>query len=198
MFGKYLYHGTPHGFNPGDVILPAKSIGKRASSRDDVAYASPDFGVAKFMAWEQNNHNGENFREDADENPPSERVFRVAPVDNSEKLGFTDDVIHTMRPELPEGMGMGREVTSAKGFTVLSEVNDPDALKQKFFETYRRKERAIRVANNAELEKYTRTARGKGYTERKSRNKLFGEAIGKSALAKAAGKYGMDTRQLKG
>lgn len=121
-----LYHGTPHVFKPGDEILPAKKIGKKGSAESNLAYASKDFPVAKFMAWEQNNFNGSNFHPDAPE--PPEHVYRVEPLDPSEKLGSHSSLMHVAQPDTETGYGKARDVTSRVGFRVLSKVQDPEKL----------------------------------------------------------------------
>lgn len=123
-----LYHGTPEEFAPGDIIKPAEAVGKRASNDPSVAYASKDFSVAKFMAWEQNNFNGENFRKDSQTNPPTENVYRVEPVDPAEQLGEHSSLSQAIRIDLPEGLGPARDVTSTTGFRVLSKVQNPNRL----------------------------------------------------------------------
>jgi hypothetical protein len=97
---KSLFHGTPDELNPGDIILPASKVDKHASADPEKAYATESPYVAKFMAWEQNNHRGENFREDTDENPPVENVYHVEPVTPNEMLGFRSGIImdHTAEP----------------------------------------------------------------------------------------------------
>jgi hypothetical protein len=204
---KALYHGTPEGFKPGDVILPASKVKKNPSADGDIAYASPDFGVAHFMAWEQNNHNGANFEEDA---TPPERVYRVEPADSSETLGIKANIMNPVfRPDLPSGYGTPREVTSKQGFRVVSEVQDPNAVTEKMHKVLWPKRAAFEAAESrkkwgitdeAQSEHLANLRRltGKNYASTKSRTKMFGDAIGKSPLAEAAGQYGIDTRKLKG
>jgi hypothetical protein len=120
---SHLYHGTPEEFAPGDVILPANQVGKSPSNRGDVAYATPDIHTGNFMAWEQNNHNGENFKDDSE---PKTNLYRVEPVDPSSTTRRKGVLSHSRRL-----LGAGREsdeVTSPKGFRVLSKVNDPNAI----------------------------------------------------------------------
>jgi hypothetical protein len=123
---SHLYHGTPEEFAPGDVILPANQVGKPPSNRGDVAYATPDIHTGNFMAWEQNNHNGENFKDDSEGSAPKTNLYRVEPVDPSSTTRKRGVLSHSRRL-----FGAGREsdeVTSPKGFRVLSKVNDPAAI----------------------------------------------------------------------
>lgn len=130
---SHLYHGTPEEFAPGDIIKPASEVGKPASNRSDVAYATPDIYTAKFMAWEQNNFNGENFKEDSQTNPPTENVYRVEPVDPTDtkrQIGVKQWVPHRL-------LGAGTisdEITSPSGFRVLSRVQHPQEIINRIWE----------------------------------------------------------------
>lgn len=118
---EVLFHGTPEEFAPGDIVLPASKIGKSASANPDVAYATPSLYVAKFMAWEQNNHNGSNFGSGEERRP--ENVYRVEPVDPEEKLRRSPVLSDPTLP--PKEDGYPREapqVVSRAGFRVLSKL----------------------------------------------------------------------------
>jgi len=125
--GETLFHGTPHEFQSGDVVLPAKDVGVQASADKAAAYATPSLYTAKFMAWEQNNHNGENWRDDVKENPPTENVYRVEPVDEDEELPRRRVLLDPTAEIDRRGMiGDSDEVVSKKGFKVLSKVQFPE------------------------------------------------------------------------
>ena len=122
---RRLYHGSPHEFSPGDIILPASKVGKEPSSYD-VAYATPDLNIAHFMAWEQNNHNGNNFNDVnyGEDNPPPEHVYEVEPVDPKENL-FTDKVSSRRQWDDRKAVNYavrGSEVLSKQGFKVIGKV----------------------------------------------------------------------------
>lgn len=148
-----LFHGTPDELNPGDIILPANKVGKAASADPEKTYATDSPYVAKFMAWEQNNHRGTQH----DEEKPAENVYHVEPVDPEEELGFkpgivgdpTAEPVHrdaqgkvVPKPEpydphtvdVKEFLGRlnlsktgeGNEYTSTSGYRVLSKMFDPE------------------------------------------------------------------------
>jgi hypothetical protein len=125
---QIYYHGSPKEFNPGDKILPPVVTGVLASADPQKVYASKDHYVAKFMAWEQNNANGNNF--DSEKFPegtkPPEHVYRVTPLDPTERLEPHSSLTHVPRPDLPWGYGRAQDVISRTGFRVLSRVQDPD------------------------------------------------------------------------
>jgi len=132
---SHLYHGTPEEFSPGDIIKPAEQVGKRASNDASLAYATPDIHTANFMSWEQNNFNGENWRDDVEKNPPRRNVYRVEPVDPSDltrKNGVMSTAIRL------NGAGtVSDEVMSPSGFRVLSKVQYPEEIINKIFEMNR-------------------------------------------------------------
>ena len=123
---SHLYHGTPEELSPGDIILPADQVGKRPSNRGDVAYATPDIYTGNFMGWEQNNHNGKNFGEEAKTNPPKTNLYRVEPVDPTD-LKRNSGVLSNATRLLGAGT-VSDEVTSSAGFKVLSKVQHPQEI----------------------------------------------------------------------
>lgn len=144
--GQIYYHGTPHVFNPGDELLPPATRDGDASADPKKVYASKDLYVAKFMAWEQNNHNGNNFDDEKfpEGTKPPEHVYRVVPIDPNEKLQPHSSLTHVPRPDLPWGSANARDVVSGTGFRVLSKVQDPDKVVRLMREIANRKEEDLR------------------------------------------------------
>jgi len=143
--GQVYYHGSPSTFNPGDEILPPAVTGAPATADPQKVYASKDHHVAKFMAWEQNNANGNNFDDEKfpEGTKPPEYVYRVTPLDPTERLEPHSSLNPIPRPDLPWGYGRARDVTSSTGFRVLSRVQDPDKVDRLTRQIANKKEREL-------------------------------------------------------
>ena len=185
--GQIYYHGTPHVFNPGDELLPPATRGGSASADPTKVYASKDLYVAKFMAWEQNNYNGNNFDDEKfpEGTEPPEHVYRVTPIDPTEKLQPHSSLTHVPRPDLPWGSARARDVVSKVGFRVLSQVQNPDEVLSRMREIADKKARDL----NRRLVDVGKSRReGKLAPPPKGVDEMYRDAAVKRATKKKANK----------
>jgi hypothetical protein len=103
---QILFHGTSAELLPGDVVLPAKSIGvtpnwspAKSANKTDVAYATPHRPTAEYFAGI------------AAIGGKTSNVYEVEPIDSSEATTHVLGKTETGNPI--------HEVRSKKGFKVI-------------------------------------------------------------------------------